>query len=356
MQRLLVIFALTLATANGVVAQTITQNLQIHGFADWGVGHSSGGTYEYGSKRGTANDGTFALVLSATPAPRVAMFTQLGFDGVGHHVTEPKLDIVFAQYQLSDRLKLNVGRVKQPFGEYSEIFDVGTAHNMLMLPHGVYDVSGTMGEVYNGVGFTGGIFSASRWGLLYDGYVGNVAVTTLRPWQDTEERSRLMHEVLGGRTVVETPISELSFGVSAFTGHIEDSHDGTLSERHSVFGAQLDWATTRFGLRSEVTRQQEPDVHETAAYIEGTARFAKNWQLSARWDASRASGIELANAAPALARHTDAAVGLNYWITTGFVLRAEFHDVAGNRFIAPLQAVDLGKRTRVLQFGSQFSF
>ncbi|MEP6763135.1 MAG: hypothetical protein ABJB66_02430 [Gemmatimonadaceae bacterium] len=339
-----------------LAAQSSSPTVQVHGFADWGVGHSDGGTFEFGSKRGTSSPGTFALVLSAVPAPRIALATQIGFNGLGEDRTEAKLDIVFAQYHFSDKFNFNVGRVKQPFGEYTEIFDVGTAHNMLGLPHGEYDDSGMMGEVYNGVGFTGGVFADSRWGLRYDGYVGDIALRVTRPWADQVESIKLLHEVIGARTIVETPVDGLSFGVSIYTGHLDDVNDPDSRERHTVVGAQADWANNRFGVRTEATRRQERNLSESSAYLEGTARLNPSWQLAARLDHSQAAGADFNGASSSLGQHTDIAIGLNYWFAPGFVLRAEFHDVAGNRFVVPLRPQDTGRRTHVVQFGSHFSF
>src|SRR4051812_48792419 len=117
------LFALGIVFASHALgAQGLSSPLQLHGFADWGAGHSDGGSYEYATKRGHLDAGTFALVFNANPAPKTSIVAQLGFNGLGEDVTEPKLDILFAQYTISDALKLNVGRVKQPFGHYAEIF------------------------------------------------------------------------------------------------------------------------------------------------------------------------------------------------------------------------------------------
>src|SRR3954470_6285264 len=101
MKRLTTIVAAAFLFSAPLYAQA-PQSLQIHGFADWGTGHSSGGTYEYASRRGTMSPGTFALVMSAIPGPRIAVVGQVGFNGIGQDVTEPKLDIIFAQYTVSD--------------------------------------------------------------------------------------------------------------------------------------------------------------------------------------------------------------------------------------------------------------
>jgi hypothetical protein len=339
-------------------AQAPAGGLQLHGFANWGAGHSDGGSYEYASKRGYVDAGTFALIFDAVPAPNVTVVAQLGFNGLGHDVTEPKLDILFAQYTFSDALKFNIGRVKQPFGHYTEIFDVGTAHNMLALPHGVYDVSGMMGEVYNGVGLTGGVFQANgAWGLRYDGYVGDLTIVTRRPWEfDPSEHTRLFHEVLGGRVIVDTPISGLSLGVSGYTGHLDDSTDVDSGERHDVIAAQAEWLSGRYGMRAELATQSENGVRENAGYLEATLRLSEDTQLAGRYDASRASGEDALGAPSSLLRHSDIGGGVNFWVASGFVLRAEYHNVTGNRFISPLRVSPLGKRTNVLQFGSQFSF
>ena len=97
-------------------------------------------------------------------------------------------------------------------------------------------------------------------------------------------------------------------------------------------------------------------LREVAAYAEGTAHVTDNWQLVARYDRSKASGSDAVGAPSALLRHDDVAGGVNFWLSPSFVLRAEYHIVTGNRFASPVSPAQLGKRTRTVQFGSQFSF
>ena len=339
-------------------AQGMSDVLRLHGFANWGAGHSDGGVYEYASKRTSVDAGSFALVFNAAPAAKVNVVGQLGFNGLGHDETEAKLDILFAQYSVSDALKLNVGRVKQPFGLFTELFDVGTARNMLALPHGIYDLSGMMGEVYNGVGLTGGVYSGdARWGLRYDAYVGDVTIQTTRPWeQDPNERTRVFHEVVGTHAVLETPIRGLSFGLSGYTGHLFDTTDVGSGERHGVSAAQVEWMRDRWTVRAELASQTEGGLREDAGYVEGTYYLTTRWQVVTRFDRSRAFGDDAIGASNALLHHSDVAGGLNFWVSPGFVLRADVHSVNGNRFIAPLGVSRLGERTHIVQVGSQFSF
>jgi hypothetical protein len=358
LSRVILISLATFAATDTAGAQA-SSLLQLHGFANWGGGHSTGGSYEYGAKRGYLDAGTFALAFSAAPSSNVSLVGQLGFNGLGEDVTEPKLDILFAQYTISDALKLNIGRVKQPFGLYTEVFDVGTAHSMLALPHGIYDAAGMMGEVYNGVGFTGGVFEASgKWGLRYDGYAGDVTIATRRPWRpDPEEHAHLYHDVVGGRAVVETPVPGLALGVSAFTGHLFDTTDVESGEPHRVVAAQGEWIYRHFGLRGEVAAHEDADDdREIAAYVEGTLRLSPSLQVAGRFDRSHVSGEDAIGSPTPLLRHTDLSGGVNWWVAPSFVIRAEYHSVVGNRFISPLSPSQLGRRTNIVQFGSQFSF
>jgi hypothetical protein len=215
-----------------------------------------------------------------------------------------------------------------------------------------------MGEVYNGVGFTGGLYTAdTRWGVRYDGYVGDLTIQTQRPWQAAnEERTRLFHEVIGGRVIVETALRGLEVGVSGYTGHLDDSTDVDSGERHGVVGGQVEYMHRGFDVRSEVTTQVEGGLRETAAYVESTQRLTEHWQLAARLDQSHAFGSDVAGAPYALIHHRDVAGGVNLWVAPSFVLRFEYHNIDGNRFATPLNPGQLGKRIQTVQFGSQFSF
>lgn len=66
-----------------------------------------------------------------------------------------------------------------------------------------------------------------------------------------------------------------------------------------------------------------------------------------------------------LLEHQDLAFAVDYWFTSGFVLKAEYHRVEGNRFAHPEDLADLGSalaggtiesRTHRFQFGANFSF
>src|SRR6185312_15262658 len=60
MYRLTTLIAACFVIAAPLSAQSST-TLQIHGFADWGTGHSNGGTYEFGSQGRTMSAGMFAI-------------------------------------------------------------------------------------------------------------------------------------------------------------------------------------------------------------------------------------------------------------------------------------------------------
>ena len=71
-----------------------------------------------------------------------------------------ELDYAFAEWFVSDALKIRMGRVKHPFGLYGEIFDVGTLRPFYLLPQSIYGPNGFTAKAYNGVGLTGNYTSA----------------------------------------------------------------------------------------------------------------------------------------------------------------------------------------------------
>ena len=74
--------------------------------------------------------------LSGDLGDRVSFTTQVdfGFDGA----TKAELDYAFGEYKFTDALKLRAGQVKQPFGLFTELMDVGTVRPFLYLPQSLY--------------------------------------------------------------------------------------------------------------------------------------------------------------------------------------------------------------------------
>lgn len=357
-------------------AQDIEDKVKFHGFGSWAYGKTDGNRYQLGSKDGEYRNTQFALNLAADPFKNLVINAQLDFEQEGESKFETDLDFAFAELRFSDQARLRVGLVKQPFGIYTEIFDIGTVRPFLTLPQSIYDSAGFIGEGYRGIGLTGAVYRKSGWGFQYDVYGGSIdlrqdddhfSIFEEGDGEDEEgaeeetEARETINELLGGRFVVHAPLKGLSFGVSGYTGKPTEHRD----LRHSAYGIHGEYLSDLWSVRSEFARRTEQAVNVNAYYLEAAYRLTPKWQIAGRYDWLDADikGVDTSEA-PSLLRHKDFAVGLNYWFNDNIVLKSSYHYGKGNRFALPesvslhevIESGRLDPKTNLFQFGVQFSF
>jgi hypothetical protein len=204
------------------------------------------------------------------------------------------------------------------------------------------------------------------WNLSYDAYAGNMAIDKFNaPEQflrgqpvSAEVQIEKSRNVLGGRLVLQTPVDGLSFGSSAFTGKVHGRRE------HTVAG-HAEYTNDTLVIRAEYAREREPDLFARGWYVETSYRFTPKWQVAALYDFTRNNFIGVSNpVAPSLLRHSETALGLNYWFSREWVLKLDVHRVNGNRCAGPppedygrlVAAGALNPRTNLVKFGVNFSF
>jgi hypothetical protein len=381
----IVLGASLLAAAVGVrsaSAQDLTLNqVAIHGYGAWSYGRTENGSpnmFLFGHDRGDYSHVEFALNLSANLTDRLVITAQ-PFWHAGHHAnqTSSGVDYVFGEWKFSDAMRFRVGSVKQPFGIYTEIFDVNTLRPFGALPQGVYGPAGMVGKAYSGMGLTGVKYAASGWGVGYDLYGGglevnerDVALQVLVQGPDTTGKTlnlaetRTFRNVYGGRFILYTPINGLSVGVSGYAG---SRPLGTTEVHRSVYGAHAEFLNDRWSVRSELAREED-DVNDRSidgAYAEAAFRVTDSWQIAGLYSMQRTTlpGVDVSQA-PTLLDHDEWGAGLNYWFSPNLAVKTSYHFVDGNRFAAPDQplirrAVALGtmnETTHVVLVGGALSF
>jgi hypothetical protein len=353
----------------------LLNGVQLHGFGGWGYDRTGNeNNYLSGDNEGSYADAQFSLIATAVVNTRLRVVAQ-AFWVVGPSPVAT-LDLAFAEWTWSDALRARVGLVRQPFGLYTEIHDVGTLRPFFDLPQGVYGPSGFVGESFRGASLSGTKYSRSRWGLSYDAYVGALDVdASLAPLDfltsgdsGLEDSQQLRtRDVVGGRLVVHTPIDGLNVGASGYAGVL---FDDTTSRRHQVLAASVEYLSDRWWVRSEYLqgsgywRESHRDRVD-GSYVEVAYRVTRHWQAAVLYDEEHTHlpGVNV-SLAPSLLRHEDRAIGVNYWFDPNFVIKLSYHVVDGNRFAGP-DAAELGPMvtsgqlrdvTRLVQIGSQFSF
>ncbi len=365
-----------LALSATAMANPDVSQVEIHGYGGWTYSkcNSQDNRYLTATKAGDADYVNMAFVFTSRTSDRVWINAQVWWERLTDDEWDAVVDYAFGEWRVSDALRLRMGQVKQPYGIYTEIFDVGTLRPFFWLPQGIYGPSGAVAESYRGIGLTGSVFSDGGWRLEYDLYGGEfnleaapfasilAAATETAPAEDESppEDEVEINDVVGGRVTVTLPESNIRLGFSAYTGR-QTEYGGT---RHFSLGAHAEYLDDTWTLRSECSLLQEsPAVEATAAYLEIARRLSDTWQIAGRVDYSktRLDGLD-AGTATSLLDHRDLTVGLNHWFDANFVAKLSGSWVDGNRFAHPedLETVAAGtpldRKTRLVSLGVQFAF
>jgi hypothetical protein len=355
-------------------------NIQIHGFGGWSYGKSQDLSYLGATTKGNADNASFSLNVSARPYERLTIVSQVRFDSAA--ANEADLDFAFAEWAISDKVKVRAGRVKHPLGLYGEVFDVGTVRPFQSLPQSVYGPIGTTAKAYNGAGLTG-LVRQGDWEMQYDVYAGEIdgdymlalppsATSTASPHASPAGNIGFRYRnVFGGRVHVRTPIDGLLVGVSAFRGKDDfvASSFVKVADR-TVYLGSAEYVRGPLQIRTEWGEGESEGIqHYESGYVEAAYHITPKWQLASRWETLdlEVPAFPQAFRGPlaAVLEHRDLAVGVNYWFNANLVVRANYHMVDGNRFAFPdtnqayLQAVttnSLPTESSALIVGAQFSF
>ncbi len=352
--------------------------LRTAGFGSWAVGNSDEYPYLTGTGEGESEftNYDFALAPSAQVSDRLTIYTQLHFSS-GEHAAD--LDYAVAEWDLTSSPRLRLGRSSFPIGLYSDISHVGTLRPIFSLPQSIYGHTGFLAEAYNGIGISGNSNFQDGWRIGWDVYFGGADVETanhihaeevvdpLDPMVEEEHEESLetdIHELLGGRLRIDTPLDGLSFGLSAYAGEPVD-HDAPEADWGDVSTVLLHMAFERgkFGVRGEIGRHEQPGFETDAFYVEADYYLDDHWQLAFRFEDIDLELDEGAAAADSLLEHQELVFGINYWFSDALVIKFSYHDIDGNMFALPEHHDDfldaggvLEESNRLINLGVNFSF
>jgi hypothetical protein len=345
------------------------KNVSINGYGTWYYGKTGNANLYLG----LPEDGSYSttqgtLSVAAAVSDRLRILTQVDWLNRPEG-DETELDFLFAEWKFNDRLQARVGKSKMPFGIYGELTDVGTLRPFLVLPQAVYGPVGLLGESYKGVGVTGSF--GSRWNVQWDLYGGGMELTEdavpeaflLGEALPEEDETEVTRDMLGGRMVVATPLTGLSFGASYLMG----TEDLEVDRRREVYGLQAEYAGDALTVRAETMHEEVTrDLKATGSYVEVSYHFTDHWQAAVQAGRLRTDifGVHPTGLLKNLTEHDEIGVGLNYWLGTYMVIKADYLRIDGNVFAHPaagdLAAAvadgSLDPRTDVFLIGAQFSF
>ncbi|MDD5222980.1 MAG: porin [bacterium] len=355
-------------------------DFQIHGSGGWAFGITGGkNNYLVGNEDGSYTNSYFALNISGSPEERLSVNAQTIWK-TSDEGMETDIEYVFADWTFFDWLKLRIGKVKCPFGLYSEIYDVGTLRPFYTLPTSLYATPGQVTESYYGLGLTGRLYPHPNWGLQYDLYGGEIFFkeTVMSSFKSVmpDPMQPVIRDSSGLRLIVYTPLDGLNIG---FAEHIGDTRILNVSELAKPFIAGEGWyltyllsaeyLTDRFSVRSEysgsVKLKGGREIKTYGYYLEAAVKFWKHWQVAGIYDVQKMTMPEgdmpFTIAMPE--DHHEGAFGLNYWFSPNFVLKSSYHYVRGNLFAAEDQTLEqilsgykMDEVTHLFIFSAQFSF
>jgi hypothetical protein len=342
---------------------------QVHGFASQSAIYTTANNF-FGNTDGRIDFDFTELGINGSIRPwnNVQLSGQLLARRAGKDANgESRLDYGFADYTFlpstSYRWGLRVGRVKIPLGLYNETRDVVFTRPSILLPQSIYfDRTRNLALSADGAQ----IYGEHRWG---DGEVflqlgaGRLRVNdedTERsvlggdPPGDLESRTsyigRLMYEHGGGwlRIAVSKGLAKVGYDSVA----MDSLQDGSIDFDPLVFSLQYDggnWSyTSEFALRPFKRQDFGPalpnvDVTGQSYYLQGTYRFAPEWEALLRWDVlyqdrddKDGSRFEAITGQPRYTQFAkDLTVGVRWNIRPNIMLRAEYHKVNGTAWLPP---------------------
>jgi hypothetical protein len=281
--------------------------VNIHGYGGWAYGKTDGNIYLDGDKEGSYDNANFALNVTATPSERLTIFSQFEIR-VDEDGEEIELDFAFADWRLGGTSHFRIGQVKQPFGIYTELFDVGTLRPLLDLPQGIYGPQGIVAEAYRG-----------------------------------KEEDK----------IEEGDLSPGFEAVPTFTGN------------RTAFGAHVEYLGDKLWARAEYAALDAGEATFSGYYAELAYKLTDNWQVAGRCDGGGLDGPEFNPViAPTKAfDNQDLAAAVDYWFSPDMVIKLEYHAVDGTRFAGPapddfypeLMAGTFDTETKLIQLGVNFS-
>ncbi len=357
---------------------------QAHGFLSQGYTYTSANDF-FGNSQGDGSLEFHELGLNVLghPWPNLLVAAQgIYRDTAGSDDGDFRLDYANLDYRLdfgeATTAGVRLGRVKNPFGLYSEARDSIWTRPSVLLPQSLY---------FDGLGLRTPVL-ASDGGILYGRWgLGGHAFTAefLAANPNTETAVDFLTGMpqtpgdLSGRPILigragyewQEGRFRLLFTLIDFDHDFEPSSPALLPGNIKVFApivsAQVnleEWSFTAEYLRTGITRSgifpilpPDPVAREfvqdptfESYYLQTQYRFAPGWSALARYDALFLNTDDHDGTATArgfgLPRHRffakDLTVGLRWEFAQNWLIAAEYHNIYGTAWLSPIDNPQLG--------------
>lgn len=362
---------------NSQPRQTLSERLQIHGFASQGAVHTSANRF-YGDSPGTSFDVTdIGLNASLRISPRLLLAAQVLSRRAGDMSDgSPKLDFGLADIALAandrHRFGLRIGRIKNTLGLYNETRDVPFTHPGIFLPQVVY-----FDKVRNLILSSDGLLV---YGDIYQPY-GRFSATlaTGLPVVDDNVGAAFLSGDFGGQMKTNnnswltslfftstTEVLKLGLSGAMVSLKYDPNHGGpfplepgTVDLLYWIASAQYNaehWSLTAEYMAEPIRWRDfgplRPDRDATAEgyYAQATYQLLPQWQLMLRYEEGFADRddrngrmLEQQSFGMIPASTTSARIlslGLRWDINTQWMLRAEYQRHNGSFILSEIENPD----------------
>lgn len=283
-----------------------------------GFGHQSylkSDTNEYvvrNSSDGSFDDYAMGITITSKVNDKIYIRTQFIDNEFGFEV-----DWGFGEYRFNDNFGFKAGKVKMPYGLYTEIIDVKALQPFAYLPSNY--LVGI--NAYYGAALFANYEAKSGWGAEIDVHGGKSKVMG---------GNTSLDDFIGGQLMVTAPIAGLRFGFGVMDTEVNsDFFSGDVTSCIS----SAEYVADRFFARTEYVYMDFNNDEDNTFYVEGgylvhkmvqpVVRYSHNW----RPDDSEGS---ILGSAELTDSQDEYAFGVNLFLSDGFVVKAEHHIYDGN--------------------------
>ncbi|MCP4581175.1 MAG: hypothetical protein GY839_06120 [candidate division Zixibacteria bacterium] len=268
---------------------------------------------------GSFKDYVMGLTFTAKASEKAFIKAQIVRQG-----TEFRLDWGFGQYQVNEYFGIKGGKIKLPFGFYTETMDVKALQPFTFLT-GIY--------FYGVNSFNGfGAFGSYE---LENGLSGELEI--YGGSSPTSDGLGILKDFLGTQVWINPPLDGLRMGFGYWQMALEVT--GWPEMDVSVMLASAEYIGNKIFIRSEYNRNSTDDVAAGSnIYVEGGYLVHDLVQPVVRWAHSSYEEEEAVLVMRGLTKTEDAiSFGVNLFPTDGIVFKLEHHIVDGNTSLEPTQ-------------------
>ena len=245
--------------------------VEIHGYGSQDYVQASGNQYLGADNRGTWDNNFLGIVGAVTLNDKSKLWAQLETSSTD----QTTFTWFFVDYQISDAMRVHVGRVKYPLGLYNETIDAKFLQVSSLEPALYQAAADVVHDSYTGAGVDFDQSLGTAGSLTWQLYGGNTFDRD--PPKDSRDR-----RAYGARLTWKTPVDGLRFMLSGYATRVEVLATSEMVNEHRVI-ASVDYVHNDWDVKSEYGSHKFMGVDANAWYAQVGRSFGK-WMPFMRYD------------------------------------------------------------------------